>query len=143
MLKKLRVDGIGMVVELASEDFREKNLKRFASQSKTIEAFKLLREHKIKRTSYNVIGFPNQNEESILQTIEFNKILDPDNITVAYYSPYYGTGQHIEGVKSGIFKNYEFSADAALRSQTRSKSLTKEKLHYYKKNFVNLVRNEK
>ena len=103
----------------------------------------MLREHKIKRTSYNVIGFPNQNEESILQTIEFNKILDPDNITVAYYSPYYGTGQHIEGVKSGIFKNYEFSADAALRSQTRSKSLTKEKLHYYKKNFVNLVRNEK
>ena len=65
-----------MGVELAAEDFREKNLKRFASQSKTIEAFKLLREHKIKRTSYNVIGFPNQNEESILQTIEFNKILD-------------------------------------------------------------------
>ena len=143
LLKKLRVDGVGMGVELAAEDFREKNLKRFASQSKTIEAFKLLREHKIKRTSYNVIGFPNQNEESILQTIEFNKILDPDNITVAYYSPYYGTGQHIEGVKSGIFKNYEFSADAALRSQTRSKSLTKEKLQYYKKNFVNLVRNEK
>ena len=143
LLKKLRVDGVGMGVELAAEDFREKNLKRFASQSKTIEAFKLLREHKIKRTSYNVIGFPNQNEESILQTIEFNKILDPDNITVAYYSPYYGTGQQIEGVNSGTFKDYEFSADAALRSQTRSKSLTKEKLQYYKKNFVSLVRNGK
>ena len=38
---------------------------------------------------------------------------------------------------------YEYIAEAALISQTRSKSLTKEKLHYYKKNFVNLVRNEK
>ena len=65
----------------------------------------MLRKNNIKRTSYNVIGFPNQDEESILQTIEFNKILKPDNITVAFYSPYYGTGQHSEGVKSGIFKN--------------------------------------
>ena len=40
-----------------------------------------------------VIGFPDQTEESILQTIEFNKLLNPDNITVAYYSPYVGTGQ--------------------------------------------------
>lgn len=132
-----------MGVELASEDFREEKLQRFASQSKTIEAFQLLKKNNIKRTSYNVIGFPNQNEESILQTIELNKILEPDNITVAFYSPYYGTGQHSEGVKSGIFEDYEFSADAALRSQTKSKSLTREKLQYYKKNFVSLVRNEK
>ena len=143
LLKKLNVDGVGMGVELAAEDFREKKLQRFASQSKTIEAFKLLKKNNIKRTSYNVIGFPNQNEESILQTIELNKILEPDNITVAFYSPYYGTGQHSEGVKSGIFKDYEFNADAALRSQTKSKSLTIEKLNYYKKNFVSLVRNEK
>lgn len=143
LLKKLNVDGVGMGIELAAEDFREEKLQRFASQTKTIEAFELLRENNIKRTSYNVIGFPNQNEDSILQTIEFNRILNPDNITVAFYSPYYGTGQHSEGVKSGIFKEYEFSADAALRSQTRSTSLTKEKLLYYKKNFVRLARNEK
>lgn len=143
LLKKLNVDGVGMGVELAGENFREEKLQRFASQTKTIEAFEILRKNNIKRTSYNVIGFPNQDEESILQTIEFNKILNPDNITVAFYSPYYGTGQHSEGVKSGIFKEYEFSADAALRSQTRSRSLTKEKLQYYKKNFVSLVRNEK
>lgn len=143
LLKKLNVDAVGMGVELAAEDFREEKLNRFASQAKTIEAFELLRKNNIKRTSYNVIGFPNQDEESILQTIEFNKILKPDNITVAFYSPYYGTGQHSEGVKSGIFKEYEFSADAALRTQTRSTSLTKEKLLYYKKNFVRLARNEK
>ena len=142
LLKKLNVDGIGMGVELASEEFRKNELNRFASQSKTINAFNLLKSHGIKRTSYNVIGFPNQTEESIMQTIEFNKILSPDNITVAYYSPYYGTGQHEAGVKSGVFDNYELSADAALRSTTRSNILSKKKLEFYKKNFISLVKSE-
>jgi len=143
LLKKLKVDGVGMGVELASESFREEELNRFADQSKTIKAFDLLKKNKIKRTSYNVIGFPNQNEESILETIEFNKILNPDNITVAFYSPYYGTDQHKAGVKSGSFNEYEFSADSALRSTTKSANLTKEKLEYYKQNFNKLVRVEK
>jgi len=141
LLKKLNVDGVGMGVELAAEDFREKELNRFASQTKTIEAFALLKKNNIKRTSYNVIGFPNQNEESILQTIEFNKILEPDNITVAFYSPYYGTGQQKASVKNNTFNEYEFGVDAALRTVSKSRILTKEKLEFYKKKFVNLVRN--
>ena len=141
LLNKLNVDGVGMGVELAAEEFREKELNRFASQSKTIEAFNLLKINHIKRTSYNVIGFPNQNEDSILQTIEFNKILNPDNITIAFYSPYYGTEQQRIGVKSNVFDEYEFGADNMLRSRSKSLILPKEKLEYYKTNFVKLVRN--
>ena len=78
-------------IELSSQDFRESELNRFVDQDKIINAFKILRQHNIKRTAYNVIGFPEQTEKNILDTIEFNKLLDPDNITVAYYSPYLGT----------------------------------------------------
>ena len=140
LLKDLKVDGVGMGIELAGEDFREESLNRFASQEKTILAFKLLKKNGIKRTSYNVIGFPDQNEESILQTIEFNKLLNPDNITVAYYSPYVGTGQQKKGVDTETFSEYEFDADAALRSKSKSKELSTEKLDYYKQNFVKLSR---
>ena len=140
LLKDLKVDGVGMGVELAAEEFREENLHRFASQKKTIDAFKMLKDNGIKRTSYNVIGFPEQNEESILQTIEFNKLINPDNITVAYYSPYAGTGQQVKGLKNQTFEDYEFDADAALRSKSKSKVLSISKLDYYKKNFVNLAR---
>jgi anaerobic magnesium-protoporphyrin IX monomethyl ester cyclase len=143
LLKKLKVDGVGMGVELSAEDFRETELNRFASQSKTIQAFDLLKKNNIKRTSYNVIGFPNQTEESILQTIEFNKLLNPDNMTIAFYSPYYGTAQHTEGVKKGVFDEFESGADATLRSVSRSLKLSKEKLEYYKMNFVSLVRDGK
>ena len=142
LLKKLKVDGVGMGVELADESFRKDNLNRFASQKKTIEAFQLLKLNNIKRTAYNIIGLPLQDERSILATIDFNKILDPDNITVAYYSPYYGTKSQILGNEIGIFDDYENDVDSAIRSKTKnSNGLDINKLNFYKKNFVKMVRN--
>lgn len=142
LLKKLKVDGVGMGVELSDSDFREDELNRFADQNKTIEAFKLLKKNNIKRTAYNIIGLPNQDEKSILKTIEFNKLLDPDNITVAYYSPYYGTKSQKKGNELGLFEDYETDVDSALRSKSKSNDIMPvSKLDYYKKQFVPLVRN--
>jgi anaerobic magnesium-protoporphyrin IX monomethyl ester cyclase len=143
LLKKLKVDGVGMGVELSDSDFREDELNRFADQEKTINAFKLLKERNIKRTAYNIIGLPNQDEKSILKTIEFNKILNPDNITVAYYSPYYGTKSQKKGNELGLFENYETDVDSALRSKSKAENvLPINRLDYYKKQFVSLVRND-
>lgn len=142
LLKKLKVDGVGMGVELADEKFREDELNRFANQEKTLSAFKLLKINGIKRTAYNIIGLPNQNEDSILKTIEFNKLLDPDNITVAFYSPFYGTKQQVEGKELGIFDDYEFDVDSALRSKSKDTLLPVNKLKYYKEKFVDLVRSD-
>ena len=140
LLKKLKVDGIGMGVEAASENFRQTSLKRFANQEKIINAFKFLKENKIKRTAYNIIGMPSQDEQSIKDTIEFNKLIDPDNISVHYYSPYYGTECHENAVKENLFDDYEYDADAFLRSKSKHPILTPEKLKFYKENFASLIR---
>ena len=130
-----------MGVELSDNSFRENELNRFADQQKTINAFKLLKENNIKRTAYNIIGLPSQSEKSILETINFNRLLNPDNITVAYYSPYYGTKTQKKGREIGIFDEYEVDVDSALRSKSRSDDILPiSKLNYYKKNFVSLVR---
>jgi radical SAM superfamily enzyme YgiQ (UPF0313 family) len=143
LLKKLKIDGVGMGIELADEKFREDSLHRFANQEKTLSAFKLLKINGIKRTAYNIIGLPNQDEESVLKTIEFNKKLNPDNITVAFYSPYYGTRSQIDGKEAGIFDDYEFDVDSALRTKSKDTDLLPiDKLKFYKENFVRLVRNE-
>ena len=131
-----------MGVELSDQDFREKNLNRFANQEKTINAFKLLRENKIKRTAYNVIGFPEQDEDSIIQTINFNKLIKPDNITLAFYTPYIGTKQYDRAISTKEYESYNFNADNILRTTTKSKKISSETLSYYKKNFVDLVRSE-
>ena len=141
LLKKLKVDGVGMGVEISTQDFREEKLKRYANQEKIINAFRLLREHNINRTAYNIIGLPEQDEDSILDTIRFNRLLQPDNMTVAFYSPYIGTAQQKKGKELGYFDDYEYHVDSALRSLSQHSLVDVEKLKFYKKNFVNFVNN--
>ena len=140
LLKKLKVDGVGMGIELSTQSFREEKLNRFANQDAIKNAFILLKNAGIKRTAYNIIGLPDQDEQSIIETINFNKLLNPDNITVAFYSPYLGTGQQKEAVSNNYFLDYEFNVDSQLRTMTKHKKLSKEKLKYYKENFVDLVK---
>lgn len=140
LLQQLRVDGVGMGIELATQEFRESNLNRYSDQKKIVEAFEFLRQGGIKRTAYNIIGLPDQNEDSILDTIAFNRELDPDNVTVAFYSPFLGTGQQRKAAEQCYFDDYEFDVDAQLRSMSRHQHLTRDVLGFYKANFVRLVR---
>jgi radical SAM superfamily enzyme YgiQ (UPF0313 family) len=140
LLKRLKVDGIGMGVEVSTESFRKSNLNRFASQEKIISDFRLLKQTGIKRTAYNIIGLPEQDEAMILETIKFNQLLDPDNITVAFYSPYLGTREQIKSKEMNYFDDYEYDVDGQLRSLSKSTLVSKELLAFYKKYFVQLVR---
>ena len=140
LLKKLKVDGVGMGIEVSSESFRKNQLNRFPAQEKIINAFSLLKNAGIKRTAYNIIGLPNETEEMIIDTIKFNSLLQPDNITVAFFSPYLGTSLQEESKKIGDFNNYEYNVDSQLRTVTKSSKIDKDLLNFYKKNFVKLVR---
>jgi radical SAM superfamily enzyme YgiQ (UPF0313 family) len=140
LLKKMKVDGVGMGIEVSSEAFRKNHLNRFPAQDKIIEAFSLLKDAGIKRTSYNIIGLPNETEDMIIDTIKFNSVLQPDNITVAFYSPYLGTKLQTESEKLGDFDSYEYNVDNQLRTVTKSSKIDKDLLNFYKKNFTKLVR---
>ena len=140
LLKNLGVDGVGMGLELAGTEFREKNLNRFVNEEKIIHAFDLLKKAGIKRTSYNIIGLPMQTEQEIKDTIKFNQQLKPDNVTVAYYTPYLGTVEQKKSAELNYFSNYEKNTDGQLRSVTKDKTIPIDKLNYYKENFYNLVK---
>lgn len=140
LLKRLHVDGVGMGIELATQDFRESKLNRFSDQGAIERAFVLLREAGIRRTAYNIIGIPDQTEDSILDTVKFNYGIDPDNITVAFFSPYLGTEQQRQGAEKNYFLDYEFDLDSQLRTMTRHSRLSAELLAFYKMHFVQLVR---
>jgi len=140
LLKKLKVDGIGMGIEIGAQDFREEKLNRYAKREKIINAFNLLKIAGIKRTAYNIIGLPEETEEQILETIKFNKLIAPDNITVAFYSPYLGTQQQILSTTLNYFENYEFDVDGQLRTVSKHDQISNELLNFYKKYFVDFVR---
>jgi anaerobic magnesium-protoporphyrin IX monomethyl ester cyclase len=141
ILRELKVDGVGMGVEIAEESFRKGSLNRYVSQKQLIDAFDILKKAGIKRTSYNIIGLPNQTEQMILDSISLNRQLDPDNITVAFFSPYIGTSEQVKAHDLKYFDEYENDVDGQLRTLSKSALISPEKLNYYKKNFVKLVRN--
>ena len=140
LLKRLRVDGVGMGIEMATQEFRETYLHRFADQPAIERAFELLRDAGIQRTTYNIIGIPDQTEESILETVAFNRALNPDNMTVAFFSPYLGTEQQQRGAEKDYFLDYEFDLDSQLRTMTHHSVLSAPLLAFYKRHFVRLVR---
>ncbi len=140
LLKKLRVDGVGMGIEISIESFRKNSLNRFASQEAIIDAFKLLKEAGIKRTAYNILGLPGETEEMIHETIRFNKLLNPDNISVTFFSPFFGTGQQVKAKETKDFDEYEYDLDQGLRSLSKSVVLSRRLLEFYKKNFVKFAR---
>jgi radical SAM superfamily enzyme YgiQ (UPF0313 family) len=140
LLKRLQVDGIGMGIELSAQQFREDRLNRFADQPRIIEAFRLLREAGIRRTAYNIIGLAGQDEDSILETIAFNRELEPDNVTVAFYSPFIGTRQQAESREENLFHDYEHNVDPQLRTVSHHAGLTPQLLAFYKSHFTTLVK---
>ncbi len=140
LLKKLKVDGAGMGVEVSTESFRKSSLNRFSSQAKIIEAFKLLKEAGIKRTTYNIIGLPEQTENMILETIEFNRLLNPDNISTGFFSPFAGTEQQIKAREMKDFNDYEYDLDQGLRTVSKSILISSALLNFYKNHFVELAR---
>jgi len=139
LLKKLKVDGVGMGLELSSEKFREKSLNRFVNAMKIFKAFKLLKKNKINTTAYNIIGLPNQTESSIIDTLKLNIKLNPSVSSVAYYSAYKGTDLARNSKK--IFSHYPENMDAQLRSKAIGGKINPKILDFYKSNFNFLIKN--
>jgi anaerobic magnesium-protoporphyrin IX monomethyl ester cyclase len=140
LLNMLKVKGVGMGVEAGEEQYRETNLHRYANQDCIVRAFNLLREADILTTAYNVIGFPNQGEKSIIETIKLNILLNPDNITVAFYSPFIGTDLQRSSAREGLFEDYVYGMDSQLRSRTLEGDDHIDMLEFFKRHFEQLVR---
>ena len=141
LLKKLKVDGVGMGIEMSDDSFRKGTLNRHVNQDKILKAFSLLANHGIKRTAYNIIGLPDQTEESIVSTIEFNIKLNPDVSSVAYYSVYSGTNLG-ENNKNNYDDNLK-NMDAQIRSKIVNHSkINKNLFEFYKDNFNYFIKNK-
>ena len=127
LLKKLKVDGVGMGLEVAADWFRTSSLKRFVDQQKIENAVKLLTNYGIKSTTYNMIGLEGQTEEMLIDTIELNRRLKPTNVSTSFYSPFMGTPM-AKDVEYLFNLDEDYSINAVF-------TLQKKKLEFYRKYF--------
>lgn len=94
VLKDLKNAGcfrIFVAVESANENIRNKIMKRNITIEQLENTFRWANEVGLETQSVNIIGIPGETEESIRETIDFNRRMKPTLIGVNIFSPYEGT----------------------------------------------------
>ena len=91
LLKKAGCVRVSIGIESGDPGIRNDVLKRHQTDEQIIETFKWAKEVGLKTYSFNMIGIPQENYESILKTIELNRKIQPDYVGVSIFNAYKGT----------------------------------------------------
>lgn len=125
---------ISMGIENGNEHLRRTVLNRKVSNDQIINAFKILRKYGIQRSSFNMLGIPGETEETILETIELNRICEPDSIGVSYFFPYKGTSLRDTALKEKMITGDEDPDLSNHQPVLDLPTVSREVLvHYYEK----------
>lgn len=124
--------GIGIGLETANETNRELLLNRIESNSQIINAITLLKEKKIKVTTFNMIGIPGETDIDFDNTICFNHEIKVNSAWGVLFQPY---------VNSNLFsmEKYDLKCAGNLYSELGYNSLEKENIELIQKLFPFLV----
>ena len=91
VLKKAGCGHLSLGIESGNEDFRFKVLKRRMTNNQIIKAFELAENVGLTTTSFNMVGLPFENEQTILDTIKLNKKIKTKHHNVCIFYPFKGT----------------------------------------------------
>jgi radical SAM superfamily enzyme YgiQ (UPF0313 family) len=81
-----------MGIECGDEYFRRAFLNRNMTNKQIEEAFRLFREKNIFTTSFNMIGYPFDNDNELTEaTIDLNRNAKPDFVQTSVFYPFPGT----------------------------------------------------
>ena len=86
-LKDAGCDHISLAIEAGNERLRTKVLKKSFKDEQIFKAFELAKKYDMKTQSFNMIGIPEETKETIFETVNLNKSLQPDRILCTIYRP--------------------------------------------------------
>lgn len=78
-------------VEAGDPAIRRDVMQRRYGDGQISAAFRIARDHGLKVASFNMIGVPHETRETLWQTVQLNKAIQPDDLRVSIFQPYYGT----------------------------------------------------
>lgn len=110
-LEEAGCDGIAIGIESGSLEIRKKLLKRFMGEDIIINAFREFENTKIRVSTNNIIGFPFETRENIMQTVEINRKINSDSVIVNAFRPYSGTELRKICIESGLISPGERAED--------------------------------
>lgn len=141
MLKKMKKNNcwrIGYGVESGNEEILSKMQKGF-TKAKITEAFKITKKNKINIRAFFILGNLYDTQETIRQTIDFAKKLNPDLAQFSYFVPYPGTLDYNYAVSKKLIDPDYYLKNPLSDYHYLKKlvyipfNLTESKLKYYQK----------
>lgn len=140
LLKEAGCITISIGIESGDEQFRHAVLNRRYSNEQLKQVFADCRTVDIRSTANNMIGFPDETEEQIKQTIKLNRECSPDSLTTAIFAPYLGCTLQQKCVQKGLIAEGVLKADnPTYKSSLNFSPAHKEMISYYFQNFQELV----
>lgn len=143
-LKMMGCLSLSLGLESGNQYIRDNVLKKpkFTNEE-AIQKVKLIKKSGMSLNLFNIIGFPEETEEMILETIEVNYKAKPPYCMVGYFQPWEGTKlrdyaiqQHLLDERSQGLDN---SQDNLQRSSLSNLKISSEKLEHYHRNFAYYV----
>jgi len=105
LLKKAGCVRVSIGIESGDPYIRNEILKRNQTDEQIINTFRWAKEAGLKTYSFNMIGVPYENEDSIKKTIELNRKVKADYIGVSIFNAFKGTELYNLCIKNNWLKN--------------------------------------
>jgi len=105
-----------------------KLMRKGISLERTKETFAICRRLGIKAQAFFLFGIPGEDQETIRETIEFAKELDPDSVQFAVAIPHPGTQLYAECQRNGWLVYDSWADFASKRSLIETKELSREEI---------------
>jgi len=100
-LEKINCNRMSIGLESGSEFVRRNLLRRNYSNDYFVEKFKMLSDYKIAVSVNNIIGFPDETREQIMETIELNRKINAESFGAYIFQPFQGTALRKYCVEKG------------------------------------------
>lgn len=91
LVKKMGCVAMSIGIETGNEKIRRNVLNRQISNEQIERAFKIVNDHGIRISSFNLIGLPTETRENVFETIAFNQKLNVKSANVYILYPFPGT----------------------------------------------------
>ena len=118
-------------IENGNYDFRKNTLNRKYKNKDVLNAFRIIKKHRIKTHSFNMIGLPGEERHHINDTINLNRLVRPDTMQVSIFYPFVGTDLYEKCVNENLI-NIEESHNKTYYENTILNYSSKKKGDIYK-----------
>jgi len=143
-LKKMECLSMGLGLESGSEELRKKVIRKppFTNEL-ALKNLNIVKRHGISVTLYNMIGFPEETQEMIEETIELNYRANVNYSILSYFQPWEGTKLRDTSITHGLLdmdsKGLENSSALQYGTPLKNLKVPKDILRRYQETFIYYV----